>query len=273
MTYSAMPAQTPARRASSKRGFASLRSIVALMLREMATTYGKSPGGYLWAILEPVAGIAVLTFSFGMIITVPPLGTSFELFYATGTLPFLMFTTISNRIGACLLFSKPLLVYPAVTHVDAIIGRFLVNFLTELLVFYIVIAGILWLYDTHAILDIPRIALGFLLTAFFALGVGTLNAYLFMRYHVWHVAWALISRPLFIISGVFFMYHGLPGPLKEWLWYNPLLHCIGIMRSGFYPTYNDDYTSVVYVVGVSLVMILLGLRLLHTQVKYLLLEG
>ena len=29
------------------RRFATLRTVLALMLREMATTYGRSPGGYL----------------------------------------------------------------------------------------------------------------------------------------------------------------------------------------------------------------------------------
>ena len=41
------------------RSFASLRCVIALMLREMATTYGRSPGGYLWVMLEPIAGIAL----------------------------------------------------------------------------------------------------------------------------------------------------------------------------------------------------------------------
>ena len=44
-----------------RRRFASLRAIAALVLREMSTTNGRSPGGYLWAILEPAAGIALLT--------------------------------------------------------------------------------------------------------------------------------------------------------------------------------------------------------------------
>jgi capsular polysaccharide transport system permease protein len=34
-----------------------MRTIVALIMREMATSYGRSPGGYIWAIAEPVAGI------------------------------------------------------------------------------------------------------------------------------------------------------------------------------------------------------------------------
>lgn len=242
------------------------------MLREMATTYGRSPGGYLWAVLEPVAGIAVLTLAFSFVFFSPPIGSSFELFYATGILPFLMFTTVCNRVGSSLTFSRPLLLYPAVTFVDAILARFLVNLLTELLVFYLVITGILLAYDTRAVLDMPQIALSLGLAGLLALGVGTLNAYLFLRFHVWHVFWSVVSRPLFLVSGVFFTYENLPDLLKTYLWYNPLIHVVGIMRSGFYPSYQIDYTSPLYAVGVSLALFLAGLLLLRWQVRWLLHE-
>ena len=38
------------------RSFASLRTIGALVLREMQTSHGRASGGYLWAIAEPVGG-------------------------------------------------------------------------------------------------------------------------------------------------------------------------------------------------------------------------
>lgn len=272
MTLRFTSPQSP-RAALRRRRFASIRSVGALMLREMATTYGKSPGGYAWAVLEPVAGVAILTYAFSFLFEKPPLGTSFELFYATGTLPFFMFTTISNRVSTALLFSKPLLAYPAVTYIDALIARFMVNLFTELFVFYIVMVGVLTLYDTRAVVDVPHVALSLGLTALFALGVGTLNAYLFMRWHIWHVAWAIISRPLFIISGTFFMYDRLPMGLKEWLWYNPLIQTVGLMRRGFYPTYDDHYVSGLYVAGVSLALILTGLFLLNGSIKTLLYES
>ena len=37
--------------------FATLRTITALILREMATTYGRSPGGYVWAIRGAQLGL------------------------------------------------------------------------------------------------------------------------------------------------------------------------------------------------------------------------
>ena len=67
------------------------RAIGALVLREMATTFGRSPGGWLWAVAEPVAVIALLSFAFSLAFRSPSLGTSFPLFYATGYLPFLLF--------------------------------------------------------------------------------------------------------------------------------------------------------------------------------------
>jgi capsular polysaccharide transport system permease protein len=266
-------AQVPRTAVGGRRKFASLRAIGALILREMATTYGRSPGGYLWAVAEPVAGVFVLTLAFSFIFTMPPLGTSFELFYATGMLPFTMFVTLANRTGTALTFSKPLLTFPAVTYADAIAARFLLNALTELLVIYLVFVVILTTFDTRALPDFAMIAESLALTALFALGVGTANAFLFMRFPVWHVFWALINRPLFVISGVFFMYDKLPSLLKEWLWYNPLVHIVGRMRTGFYPSYDDHYVSSLYVVGVSLALLAFGLLMLSAHGKRLLQEG
>jgi hypothetical protein len=53
------------------RFLASFRTITALILREMATTYGRSPGGYLWAVLEPVAGVALLSLVFSLALRNP----------------------------------------------------------------------------------------------------------------------------------------------------------------------------------------------------------
>jgi capsular polysaccharide transport system permease protein len=257
----------------SRRRFASLRCIVALMLREMATTYGRSPGGYLWILLEPIAGIAILTVGISLVFHKPPIGVSFELFYATGMLPFLLFTTVCNRVSGSITFSRPLLLYPAVTHVDAILARFAVNLLACLLVFVIVTVGILLLFETRAILDFARIGESLALAALFALCLGTLNAYLFLRFHVWQVFWSIISRPLLLVSGVMFTYEHLPERLQAILWYNPLMHVVGLMRAGFYPSYDAGYTSALYVVGVSLALLAAGLLLLRWQINWLLHEA
>ncbi len=70
-------------KAQRPRGFRSLRTVSALVLREMSTTYGRSAIGYLWAFIEPTAGLVLLTLVMSIIVVAPPIGTSFALFYAS----------------------------------------------------------------------------------------------------------------------------------------------------------------------------------------------
>ena len=254
----------------ARRRFATGRAVLALMLREMATTYGRSPGGYLWAVLEPVGGIAILTLIFSMGFNAPALGTNFPIFYATGILPFMLFNSVCNRVSTALLFSKALLAYPSVTFLDALIARFAVNAVTQIMVGYLVFGGILVMYETRTLPDFSLIAQSFALTAALALGIGTLNAYLIARFAVWQVVWSILTRPLFLISGIFFLFHAIPHPVQEFVWFNPLVHVIGIMRAGFYPTYDAGYVSALYIIAVSLISFAAGLLLLRRSHRDLL---
>lgn len=247
----------------STRRFASLRTIVALMLREMATSYGRSPGGYLWAVLEPVLGIALLTLIFSAGFRAPAIGISFPLFYATGILPMLLFTEMAGKVALSLLFSKPLLAYPAVTYVDALIARYLVNLMAQIMVFYVVFTGILLLFETRVTPDFGRVVEGVALTALLALGVGVMNCFLFTIFPIWQRIWSILMRPLFIISCVFFLFETVPQPYRDLLWYNPLIHLVGILRNGFYGSYEAAYVSELYVIGLSLGLTTAGLVFLR----------
>ena len=252
------------------RRFKTSRTVLALMLREMSTSYGRSPGGYLWAVLEPVGGLAVMTIAFSLAFRSPALGDNFPLFYATGYLPFMMYSDLVAKIGHSIRFSKPLLFYPAVTFVDAIIARLLLNALTHLMVFYILMSGIMLAFDTGNILDYPAIlnALGMALAL--GLGIGTLNCFLLMRFPIWEQVWVIISRPLFIISAIFFLFESIPLPYRDYLWYNPLIHVTGEMRRGFYATYDGAYINPLYVYMISVVAFTIGLIFLSRYHRVLL---
>lgn len=269
MTDSSLaPPQRP--RAPTKRSFASIRAITALMLREMSTSYGRSPGGYLWAILEPVAGIALLSLVFSAAFRGPALGISFPMFYATGMLPFTMFNDVQNKVALSLVYSRPLLAYPTVTFLDAMIARFILNVMTQLMVSYLVLAICMMLFETRVNLDLPVIIEAFGLAAALALGVGLLNSYLFTKFSLMQRAWSIVMRPMFLISGVFLLFESVPEPYSNWLWYNPLIHVIGLARRGFYDTYDAAYVSQAYVLGVALVCAALGLLLVWREHRELL---
>lgn len=254
-----------------KRRFASLRAIAALVLREMSTTNGRSPGGYLWAILEPAAGVALLTVIFSMAFQKPALGSNFALFYASGLVPMTFFTAISGRVGQSVAYSRQLLAYPSVTFLDAILARFLLNALTQVLVASVIFTGIFLAFDTKTIVKLPSLAAAMAMSASLALGIGTLNCFLFTKFPIWQQLWSILTRPLFIISCVFMLFDQMPAWARDWLWYNPIIHCVGMMRHGFYSTYHATYVSLAYVMAVSLVTGVFGLMLLYRH-QYDLLE-
>lgn len=246
------------------------RIVVALVLREMATTYGKSAGGYIWAVIEPVLGILILSLIFGMMLAKPALGTSFPLFYATGFLPFTMFNSTAAKIALSIRFSRPFLAYPSVTFIDTMIARALLNTLTNVAVIAIVITGIFIIYQIPPVVDMAAIFESLVLIALLGIGVGTMNCYLMTAFPVWERTWQIVTRPLFLISGTLFLYDFMPGPIQNVLWYNPVLHCIGLLRRGIYPTYEAAYVSQGYVIGVSVVLLVFGLLLLKRYHRVLL---
>ncbi len=252
-----------------KRRFASFRSIAALILREMATTYGKSAGGYIWAVLEPVLGIALLSYVFSLAFRSPSLGTNFPIFYATGYLPYFMYMDISRKVGSALIFSRPLLGYPAVTFMDAVIARFLLSFMTHILVFYILITGIELVFETHTIHNYSYMLNAMLMAAALGLGIGSINCVLWSIFPVWERLWGILNKPLFILSAVLFVMEDIPTAYQKYLWYNPLVHITAEMRKGFYPTYSGDFISPLYVYGIALTTMTAGFFLLlrfHKQI-------
>jgi capsular polysaccharide transport system permease protein len=245
------------------RSFPTSRTILALILREMSTRYGQSPGGYLWAVLEPLGAILILALGFSLLIRHPSLGTSFILFYATGFLPFSVYQNVQNAVSRALNFSRPLLMYPTVTWLDALIARAALNILTGVMVSYLLLAGILVLGRSNAVLDIGPVILAMTMTALLGVGVGAMNCLLIGMFPAWEVIWSIISRPLFLASGILFVYEDLPRTIQAFLWYNPLLHIVGEMRRGFYPMYSPEYVSPAYVILVSVGLLAFSLVLLR----------
>ena len=249
------PAQRPTRISAG-------RSIAALCLREMVTTYGRSPGGWAWAVVEPVAAIALLAFAFSLAFHAPPLGSSFPLFYATGFLPYMLFHDVSQKVATSIRFSRPLLSFGAVTYLDTLIARFFLNVLTHLVVISLVLTTILVLSNAGHYVEFQQIGLALGAAAALALGVGTLNCYLFTAFPAWERLWAIGLRPLFIISGVVFLFEDVPAKYQGLLAFNPLFHVTGLMRAAIYPTYLPSYINMWFVFALALATAGLGMLLL-----------
>jgi capsular polysaccharide transport system permease protein len=246
-----------------------MRVQFAMIMREMATSYGKSYFGYLWAILDPIGAIAILSIAFSLAFGAPALGESFPLFYATGYMPFVIYNTMQQKINGSIRENKQLLFYPRVTYLDAIISRVVLTLVTQLLVAVIVFGGIMIVYDVDAHVDLAAIFIALVAAGVLGLGIGALNSVIVHLFPGWRNMWGILTRPLFLISCIFYLFDSLPTWAQSILWFNPIVHIIGLTRAGFYGSYEGDYISIAYPLIIGGVTFLMGLIMLRRHAPYM----
>jgi capsular polysaccharide transport system permease protein len=210
------------------------RILAALILRETASRFGRSWGGYLWAVAEPVATIAVLSLAFSMFVRTPPLGRSFELFYATGLLPFALYAAIASAGITTLQANKGLLIHPAISVFDVLLARTLLEIITHAAIAALVLPGLVVLVRVDLAFSPAPLAAAMLSAAALGFGVGLCNALLVGFFPTWRQVWAVLNRPMFLASGILFLPTGVPASLAPLVQANPLSHVVALMRGAFY---------------------------------------
>lgn len=232
----------------------------ALVVREMTTRYGNKVGGYMWAVLDPVLTIVILTAVFSAVARLPPLGRSFTLFFATGYAAFYMYRSTSEQIGSAVESNRALLNYPVVRPYDTILGRLILQIVT-LFVVNILLFSVIYVMHPYSGISLYPIFLASVIAIFLGAGVGAANIVWFHLSSTYQQVWGIINRPAFIVSGVFFLPEALPQPFKDILMWNPLVHIVGLFRTGFYPTYRADYVDMSYLVGLTIFSLAFGFML------------
>ena len=233
------------------------------MLREMTSRYGRASGGYVWAFLEPIGMIVVLALGFSLLVRHPSLGNSFILFYASGYLVFMHFQTIERAVSRSIPYARGLLYYPIVTWLDAILARFLLNTLTNVLNSILILGVTIYITGSNMMIDLAPMVEAMAAATVLGIGIGTFNALMIGVWPIWLNIWGIVTRPLMIASAVLFIMEDLPTAAANILWYNPLVHLTGLMRSGLYTNYDPQYISIPYVLGIGMVELAVGLLFLR----------
>jgi len=223
-----------------------LRVVAALLIREMATRFGSKPGGYVWAILDPAAYIIFLTVIFGAISHKPALGTSFPLFFATGYICFQFYTAVVTYVNGAVKSNKALLSYPNVAPVDPVFARFLLQLGTTSAVAVLILGTISLFLKTPLVLDWLAIIEAAALACLIGLGAALFNNVIFPRLPIYEQIFGILNRPLFMVSGVFFLPELIPPPYRDMLLINPLCHALMRFRSGFYSEYDPGLLDMRY---------------------------
>ncbi len=236
-----------------------IRVIAGLILRETRATFGTSPIGYLWAVVTPTASVAMLVFIFSLVGRQAPFGASLALFFATGLLALQFFNELSNKLMTVFNANRGLLTYPVIKDVDTLLARACLIFLTYLMimgVFY----GALFVFGLAPLPAHPdELIYAFLATALLGTGFGAFNAVLYSIWDTWLQLEKVLTRPLFFISGVFYVPGQMPPEATAILWWNPVIHLVEWFRIGFYSNYSLPLLDKVYPISVGLLLFLIAL--------------
>ena len=236
------------------------RVLHALILRELKARYGNRRLGYMWALLEPLMLMSILFAGFQLLGRDSQAGIQVPLFLVTGFGPFFMFRDVFAEVMNGTRGHQSLLMFPQVTRLDLVVSKMVLSALIWIVVFITLLIGLYFLGFTFNFEDPLGVMVGFALIILLGLGLGLLLGAISIRYEVVQsISQPLLGRPLFFTSGLFFTASMLPAAARDIMLYNPLLHCIEMIRASMFESFESRYIDLGYVIVFALILVSGGL--------------
>ena len=240
-----------------------LRVLLALMQNDLRHRFRVSRWASVLVLFEPIFQFAVMFAIFWMINRAPAFGISLGLFLATGVVPYFTFMHLSGRVMGALRSGKVYGRVQTVSFLDLAIAKGTLEFLT-LIFFGTVVFTLLAAFGHPAIPHQPdELILATTALGACAFGLGLVNGVLAKMSRVYALIYSIVARSMLFFSGVFYVPATLPGTAREWLSWNPILHCIEWFRLGFFPSYPAIDLDRGYLCACALALTTLGLVLMR----------
>lgn len=251
-----------------------IRSVYALLMREFQTRFGAKKLGFLWAIFEAAAHVSVFAMIKHFLRMPGPDGINLILFLVTGIVPYFYFRNVISRMMSAFTANKSLLSIPQVSFLDFYYARFILeSFLVLItlpilmLIAIIVVQHIDYYHFTgYEINNILYVLAGLSLLGLLGFGAGLIVSSISVVYEPITMITSVVLRILYFTSGVIISVDRVPYRYHDdYLYWNPIVHCMEILRTGFFPEYTpyENFLDYGYVLCLSLVLIFLGLALTY----------
>ncbi len=221
--------------------------VFAIFIREMRTRFGQFRLGYLWAVLEPLSMIVILSSVRMMFGRADMEGLAFPVFFASGILTYLLFHHIIMSALSAVESNLGLFSYQRVKPADIVIARsfleLLISLGTSLLIFpglYLIGFTFTW-NDTLMVMAVVACLFAM------SLGIGLMLCVLGPLWQEAKKVVPVVVRPFFFISGIFFSASMLPESVRPIALLNPLLHFTELIRGALFVEYQSHQGSLFYV--------------------------
>jgi len=204
-----------------------------LTWRDVKVRYKQTALGAAWAVLQPLFMMVIFTIFFGRLAGVGSSGIPYPLFALAGLVPWTFFANAltasgNSLVGSANLITKvyfPRLIVPAAAMLAGLVDLLLSFLLLSLLMLYYRVSL------TAHILLLPVLVL---LTALFALGVGTWMSALNVKYRDVRFALPFIIQLWLFVSSVILPSSSIPQKWRWLLMLNPMSGIIEAFRSALF---------------------------------------
>ena len=204
-----------------------------LTWRDVKVRYKQTALGAAWAILQPLFMMIIFTIFFGRLAGIDSGGIPYPLFALAGLVPWTFFSNAitasgNSLVGSANLISKvyfPRLIVPAAAMLAG-----LVDFALAFLLFCVMMVY----YGVAPTLHVLFLPVLIVMTALFALGVGTWMSALNVKYRDVRFALPFLIQLWLFVSSVILPSSALPQKYRWLLMFNPMSGIIEGYRSALF---------------------------------------
>lgn len=238
------------------------RVIWALFLREVITRFGRDNIGFLWLFLEPIFFTLTITILWTVMGGVRG-GIPIAGFALSGYGVLLFYRTTFIKLASSASSNKALLYHRNVRVIDMVLSRGLLEFAasTSALVLLTLLFSSLGLMDLPV--DPLKAVTGWMLAAWFIIGLGMITAYIGEASELFHRVAGIFTFITLPLTGAFTMVRWLPKSVQEILLWSPLVNCVEMLREGYFGMGIGAIYSVQYVLLVNSLTMFVGLILIR----------
>lgn len=228
--------------------------IYALTVRDLMGRFGRKNLGFIWTVLEPMILTAGVMLVWSMIKEPIIHGIPVITFVMTGYMPLTLSRHYSGATIRLLRNSSGLLYHRPISHVDILLARMLLEFLSCTLagvtIYFIVVSTGL----SPSAEDPPLLLAGWLMAGWHFGVVGVLTGVLTEYWEPLEKFVQPIQYLQLPVSGAFFMVDWVPSYAQKLLLWNPSIHCYEMIRGGYLGEGIATHFSVTYLALVTLGM-------------------
>ena len=232
--------------------------VMALFLREVQTKFGTKKLGYFWAIFDPMSQVIIFSTIKMALSDRAMQGMDYPVFLATSFLTYNIFK-VALSSQAAFKSNKALFSYKQVKPFDAIVSRYLLEFLVMCLTIIIFLLFGLYIDLDIGVKNLNMVLLAVAWFTVFSFGIGLLIAVLSTFYETFAKLIGVMGLPLFFVSGLMFTVDSLPPTVREYLLYNPVLHFMEMIHGNYFNVLDTRYVDYTYMFLWTIIPLFIGL--------------